>query len=165
MKKIIRITALLLIAVLTFSACEAKGKTIVSMYDLSKAMTGATDKLAEMTYVSSSDSNPEESLSYVVDCDYSKVDSFFVSYATSGVDSCDEIVVIALKDKNDATEIEKLLNDHLEQRISMYKTYGASMVPKLEKGEVFTKDNYAVLIVADDSAAIHKAFDSFIAQS
>lgn len=165
MKKTIRITALLLIAVLTFSACEAKSKATVSMYDLSKAMTGAVDNLAEMTYVSSADSNPEESLSYVVECDYSKVDSFFISYATSGVDSCDEIVVIALKDSNDTAEFKKLLEDHLEHRISLYNTYGAAMVPKLEKGEVFVRDNYAVLIVADDSAAIHKAFDDFINQA
>lgn len=167
MKKISIIITAFILAVLAAS-CTASEKgngnnKNVSMYDLSKAMVQAGD-LENMSYASSQDSNAESAFSRISDMDYGKVDSFFVSYASDGSVSADEIVVIAVKNSADAPEAEKSLRNHLEYRISLYNTYGASQVPKLEKGEVFTSGNYAVLIVADNPQKIHAAFTDFVSQ-
>ena len=136
----------------------------VSIYDLSKEMVQAGGTLAEMSYASSQDSNAESAFSRISDMDYGKVDSFFVSYATDGSASADEIVVIAVRNIEDAPEAEKSLKDHLDYRMSLYRTYGAKQLPKLEKAEVFTDGNYAVLIVADNPGSIRSAFNSFISR-
>ena len=136
----------------------------VSMYDLSKEMVQAGENLAEMSYASSQDSNAESAFSRISYMDYGKVDSFFVSYATDGSTSADEIVVIAVRNTEDAPEAEKSLKDHLDYRMSLYRTYGAKQLPKLEKAEVFTSGNYAVLIVADSPGSIRSAFNGFISR-
>lgn len=161
--KLICVISLIIALATCFSACTApQSKEAVSMYDLSRAMLGASDRLAEMSYVSSSDSNAEDALAHIVEADYGEIDSFFVTYATSGVESCDEIVVIAVKDKAYVTKVEQMLKDHLDYRISLYRTYGAEMVPKLRETEIFVYDRYAVFIAADDTANIKKAFENFV---
>ena len=166
MKKTPLLILTLVIAGLMSSCTAAKngGSESVSMYDLSKEMVQADGSLAEMSYASSQDSNAEDEFSRISGMDYGKVDSFFVSYATDGSASADEIVVIAVKNIEDAPEAEKSLKDHLDYRMSLYRTYGAKQIPKLEKAEVFTSGNYAVLIVAGNPGSIRSAFNGFISR-
>ncbi|MBQ6543056.1 MAG: hypothetical protein IJL77_01590 [Clostridia bacterium] len=70
MKKILTITALILIAALALSACSAgTSRDTVSMYDLREAMSEGAG-FGDMTYVSSSDSDAEEKFDYLSDFDY-----------------------------------------------------------------------------------------------
>ncbi|MBR5772736.1 MAG: DUF4358 domain-containing protein [Clostridia bacterium] len=163
MKKKIKISALILAVTAIFTACGKTGEyKEISMYDLSKAMTSA-GSLEDMAYASSEDSNAEELLSNVAETDYSKIDSFFISYAQDGSISADEIVVIRVKDTAYLTQVRDMLKKHVDYRISLYSTYGPKEVPKLNNADVFTKDSFAVLIVADNTKEIHSAFDNFTA--
>ncbi len=164
-KQIISISASLLILAFMLTSCGAgsiTGKKEISMYDLCYAMKSASANLADMSYASSEDENAEKLLSKIADFDYNKVKSFFILYATDGSKSADEIVVVSAKDSDYIREMTALLRDHLEYRISLYKTYGPEQVPKLEKAEVFSDGKFAVLIAADDAAQIRDAFDAFI---
>lgn len=160
MKKSI-IAICLLFVLFVPSSCGKKTALDVSMYDLSRAMLGATE-FGEMSYVSSSDSDPADLLSNVSDIDYSKVSSFFIAYAKEGKGNADEIVVISVKDPADAEAAKASLERHLETRKSMYATYDPTQSEKIGAGVVFTRNNFAVLTVSGDNGAVRAAFDAFI---
>ena len=160
MKKTALFLCVLLALIFTVSCGGAQGRD-VSMYDLSRAMLGATE-FGEMSYVSSSDKDPADLLENVSDIDYSKVRSFFIAYAKEGKGNADEIVVIAVKDPADVTEASASLERHLAARKSMYATYDPTQSEKIGAGVVFTRDNLAVLTVSGDNGAVRAAFDGFI---
>ena len=153
------LTVILISAVLC--SCGAQKKSEVSMYDLCKAMT-ADAGLGDMTYVSASDADAEDSFAYISDFDYDKVSSWFDYFASDGAKCSDEIAVISVKNRADVTQAEAALKDHLEYRKSLYKTYAPDQLPKLNSALVFSNDIYAVLIVADNPQSIKTAFEAFI---
>jgi hypothetical protein len=162
-KHLIPVIALLLAVIL--SSCVGSSPASekkISMYDLSVAMRSACGSPEDMSYVSSEDESAETALSKIADFEYSEIDSFFILYASDGSKSADEIVVTAAKDPAYVQQMTALLRDHLTYRTSLYKTYAPEQIPKLEKAEVFSEGNYAVLIVADNTGRIHSAFDNFI---
>ena len=161
MKKIV--FAALAAVLLVFAVSCGKAETRdISMYDLSREMLAAT-KFGEMSYVSSSDDGAADLLANVSDIDYEKVLSFFIAYASDGMGNADEMVVIAVKDAADAEEAKRTLVRHLESRKELYAVYDPTQTEKLGKGEVFLKDNLAVLLVTGDNPAVKAAFDKFTA--
>ena len=158
-------TLALLIALLTAAAvfgCAAPKKQTVSMFDLSQAMLAAYGEADSMAYASSADADPADKLRYVSEMDYDKAESFFISYAKDGKGNADEIVVIAVKDAADASEAVDSLKAHIDRRISLYSTYDPARVKDLEAAEVFSFEQYAVLVVADNAEAIVNAFYDFV---
>ena len=93
--------------------------------------------------------------------DYKKVDSFFISYAKEG-GKADEIVVIAVKDKNDVDEAVKSLENHREDRKKLLEQYEPEQVKRIEDGVVFSQGQYAVLIICDDVSAVRSAFEKAV---
>ncbi|MCR5809645.1 MAG: DUF4358 domain-containing protein [Clostridiales bacterium] len=162
MKKLVTILLAALIAAASLVGCSAPKKETVSMYDLSQAMLSAHGDPDSMAYASSSDADPAVKLSYVSDVDYSKVEAFFISYAKDGKGNSDEIVVIAMKEEADAAEAAASLQEHIKKRISLYSTYDPMQVTALEKAEIFTERQYAVLVVAKNSEEIISAFNDFV---
>ncbi len=165
MKKSVFITSVLLICAFLFSSCSAGSRqSAVSMYDLREAMSEGAD-FGDMTYVSSADSGAEEKFDYLSDFDYSKVDSFFMYFASDGSKNADELAVVALKDETDSEAMANSLEKHLEYRKSLYKTYCPKELPKLDGAIVFKSGIYAVLIVSEKPDGIKASFDSFIANA
>ena len=160
MKKIIGLI-LVFGAAFLLNACENSPSPDISMYDLSRAMLDAAE-FQEMSYVSSADNTPEDLFANVSDLSYSKVDSFFIAYASNAKGNADEIVVIALKKQTDVSEAVASLTRHLSARQSIYATYDPTQSKKLENATVLSKDNFAVLIVSDDSRSVYTAFESFL---
>ncbi len=132
----------------------------LSMYDLSKAMCAADDTLPEMSRISSSDTNAAELFSYFSKMDYEKVDAYFLSYSAAG--TAEEIGVIALKDEKDADACKKSLDDHVQDRINLYKTYAPEQVQRAEKAVIVTAGRYVALIMSDKKDAVTEAFLSFL---
>ena len=155
-------STVLILVLLVLSACSSNGTVAInSMFDLSKSMLEACE-FKEMSYASSEDADAKSLLKNVSDIDYSKVDKYFISYATSGSKNADEIVVIALKNQKDTKEALDSLNKHLEYRKSIYATYDTSQSSKLLAAKTFSYKNIACLIVADDASAVEKAFYDYI---
>ena len=89
--------------------------------------------------------------------------NFLLSYSTTG--KADEIAVIAVKDPADVPEAADSLRAHVENRRKLFLQYGPAEAARVEKAQVFTKNQYAVLIICDDSPAVKTAFDDFLPSS
>lgn len=166
MKKITAIILVMMIAILT--ACgDKKGnedkKATVSMFDLRTAMLAADDTFPKMLSVSDSDENPEKLFSYISEeFEYQKLEHFFLSYSGDSDNPSGEIVVLALKDMEDMDLAINALKAHVEHRVKMYEQYDPDSVSKVEKAEIFKKNQYAVLIISEKSDNVKKAFEEFI---
>lgn len=164
MRKETGIVAAALAVVLTavvFGGCGAgKSQDTVSMYDLNQTMEAADQSLPDMLYASSADGNAEEQFVHISDMDYSKVDSYFVSYSKEG--KADEITVIAVKDPADVTEAKESLERHRQSRIKLLNQYEPREVKRMEDGVIYTQGQYAVLLICDHSDAVRRAFEDFV---
>ena len=156
-----KIICLIAVAAMFICGCGAAATSAtVSMYDLFKEMLAADSSLPDMTTVSSNDDAAESNFSYLSDLDYSKVDSYFLSYSSEG--KADEIAVIAVKDTNDVNEAKSTLEAQVDSRKKLYETYDTDQVERVNKAVVFTSGQYAVLIISDNSSEVKSAFEKFI---
>jgi len=164
MKKRIFVSVLTVCILLNICLCACSGgkKSTVSMYDLKNAMAGATENFSDMTYASSEDADAEGVFANVSDMDYSKVESFFIYYATNGTGNSDEIAVIQVKNASDLDLAKQSLEAHLQKRTALYSTYDKSQLKKLEAAKTVVSGNCAALIVADDTEKIANAFSDFL---
>ena len=162
-KSILSLTAIiaLLLTVCLCACSDAQNDKKVSMFDLKNAMAGASNSFSDMTYASSADPDPAGIFANISDMDYSKVDSFFIYYATDGNGNADEIAVIQVKDKRDLSLAKSELEEHVKKRIALYSTYDKSQLDKLGSAVIETDGNCAALIVGDDAAKIATAFHAF----
>ena len=159
------VSAIGIIAALALVLCSCSGggsqQTAVSMYDLKGAMEGATTRFEEMSYVSSEDADADVLFTNVSDMDYSKVESFFIYYATNGTGNADELAVIQVKNAADITEARQSLEAHLAKRKSLYSTYDKTQLKKLDGARVEVEGNCAALIACDEAAKVSDAFHTF----
>ena len=157
MRNRIRLLVIALLAVLSLAACgnEGSGTATVNMKQLQQAMLAAAPSLSETASTTGDAADAKETFSYVSDLPYDKVENFLLSYSTTG--KADEIAVIAVKDPADVTKAADSLRAHVESRRKLFLQYGPAEAARVEKAQVFTKDQYAVLIICDDSPAVKTA--------
>ena len=161
MKKVLlSLLAVCLLAV-SLTACSGGGaapSTTVNMEQLQKAMLSADPTLAkDITSITSNTGDASEAkknFSYFSTLDYEKVDRYLLSYSSSG--TADEVAVIAVKDAADVSEAASTLRAHVDDRLK---------ASRVEKAEIFTKDQYAVLLICDDSDAVKTAFEDFLSSN
>ena len=165
MRNRIRLLVIALLAVLSLAACgnEGSGTATVNMKQLQQAMLAAAPSLSETASTTGDAADAKEPFSYVSDLPYDKVENFLLSYSTTG--KADEIAVIAVKDSADVTKAADSLRAHVESRRKLFLQYGPAEAARVEKAQVFTKDQYAVLIICDDSPTVKTAFDDFLPSS
>lgn len=161
MKKLRKLcVAIIMVLLCGCGAGGSTGKETVSMYDLDQKMEEAESSLPEMLYASSEDGNAKEQFVHISDMDYDKVDSYFVSYSKEG--KADEIAVIAVKNPADTAEAKESLERHRQSRIKLLNQYEPKEVKRIEDGVIFSRDQYAVLIICDHPDAVRKAFEDMI---
>lgn len=169
MKKVLlSLLAVCLLAV-SLTACSggAAPSTSVNMEQLQKAMLSADPTLAkDITSITSNTGDASEAkknFSYFSTLDYEKVDRYLLSYSSSG--TADEVAVIAVKDAADVSEAASTLRAHVDDRLKLFQQYGPDQASRVEKAEIFTKDQYAVLLICDDSDAVKTAFEDFLSSN
>ncbi|MBQ7076869.1 MAG: DUF4358 domain-containing protein [Lachnospiraceae bacterium] len=161
MKKRLIALVLVTLMVLPLAACGKKEEVKdVDFYELRTKMLEAGENLPDMQTASSADDNAAELLGYVSDMDYEKVSNFFVSYSSEGL--TDEIVVIAVKNEDDAKEAKESLEKHLTHRKNLFANYSPVEGAKLENAILRVVGRYVYLIIADDRNAIEKAFNEMV---
>ena len=143
---------------LSICACGEKTQKI-DMYELQKSMVSADKSLPEMKISGSWDENAEKAFSYISDMEYNKIHGFFLAYAADGM--AYELAVVQLKDKSDAGEMEDSLNEHVQTRVRMYKTYEPEQVQRAENAVVKTVDDCVLLIMSDSPENAETAFKEF----
>lgn len=158
------ISCVLLAAMLTMAAAcgstEAKDTpdTAVSITQLQETMLSADTTLPEMTKISSDDEQAELNFTFLSDLSYDLVDSYFYAYATEG--TAEEIAVIKLKDKSDASSMMEALHDHIKSRKGTFQEYDPAQVSMTEKAVVTREGNYIALIISSKNGLVQKAFES-----
>ena len=160
MKKVLlSLLAVCLLAV-SLTACSGGGtepSTTVNMEQLQKAM--AKD-ITSITSNTGDASEAKKNFSYFSTLDYEKVDRYLLSYSSSG--TADEVAVIAVKDAADVSEAASTLRAHVDDRLKLFQQYGPDQASRVEKAEIFTKDQYAVLLICEDPGAVKTAFETFL---
>lgn len=157
MKRIICVICALAMC-LSVCACGEKTQRI-DMYELQKSMVSADKSLPEMKISGSWDENAEKAFSYISDMEYNKIHGFFLAYAADGM--AYELAVVQLKDKSDAGEMEDSLNEHVQTRVRMYKTYEPEQVQRAENAVVKTIGDCVLLIMSDSPENSETAFKEF----
>lgn len=157
MKRIICVICALAMC-LSVCACGEKTQKI-DMYELQKSMVSADKSLPEMKISGSWDENAEKAFSYISDMEYNKIRGFFLAYAADGM--AYELAVVQLKDKSDAGEMEDSLNEHVQTRVRMYKTYEPEQVQRAENAVVKTVGDCVLLIMSDSPENAETAFKEF----
>lgn len=155
-----RILPLLLgiFAALTLCACTGSTPSdTVDMGELQTAMLAAGTFPDMLSYTGDMDS-ASRNFSYISTLDYDKVENYLLSF--SNEESPDEIAVIAVKDPADAQEAADSLNDHKAYRCNIFRQYEPDQLSRAENGIIFTKEQYAVLIIAENPQAIREAFEA-----
>lgn len=143
---------------LSVCACGEKTQKI-DMYELQKSMVSADKSLPEMKISGSWDENAEKAFSYISDMEYNKIHGFFLAYAADGM--AYELAIVQLKDKSDAGEMEDSLNEHVQMRVRMYKTYEPEQVQRAENAVVKTVGDCVLLIMSDSPENAETAFKEF----
>lgn len=157
MKRIICVICALAMC-LSVCACGEKTQKI-DMYELQKSMVSADKSLPEMKISGSWYENAEKAFSYISDMEYNKIHGFFLAYAADGM--AYELAVVQLKDKSDAGEMEDSLNEHVQTRVRMYKTYEPEQVQRAENAVVKTIGDCVLLIMSDSPENAETAFKEF----
>ena len=157
MKRIICVICALAMC-LSVCACGEKTQKI-DMYELQRSMVSADKSLPEMKISGSWDENAETAFSYISDMEYNKIHGFFLAYAADGM--AYELAVVQLKDKSDAGEMEDSLNEHVQTRVRMYKTYEPEQVQRAENAVVKTVGDCVLLIMCDSPENAETAFKEF----
>lgn len=152
-KRFLLLSAVALLA-LSLCACGSsaggeKSAATQDMAQLQQTMLAADPGLTAMTSLTGAAPDSETLFAYVSALPYSKVDDFLLSYSTAG--KADEVAVIAVKDSKDVEEAARTLREHVTQRLNLFRQYGPDQAARVEQAQVFTKDNYAVLIIADQA--------------
>ena len=91
--------------------------------------------------------------------EYNKIHGFFLAYAADGM--AYEIAVVQLKDKSDADAMEDSLNEHVQTRVRMYKTYEPEQVDRASSAVVKTIGDCVLLIMSDAPQNAETAFKEF----
>lgn len=157
MKRIICVICALAMC-LSVCACGEKTQKI-DMYELQKSMVSADKSLPEMKISGSWDENAEKAFSYISDMEYNKIHGFFLAYAADGM--AYELAVVQLKDRSDAGAMEDSLNEHVQTRVRMYKTYEPEQVQRAENAVVKTVGDCVLLIMCDSPENAETAFKEF----
>lgn len=157
MKRIICVICALAMC-LSVCACGEKTQKI-DMYELQRSMVSADKSLPEMKISGSWDENAEKAFSYISDMEYNKIHGFFLAYAADGM--AYELAVVQLKDKSDAGEMEDSLNEHVQTRVRMYKTYEPEQVQRAENAVVKTVGDCVLFIMSDSPENAETAFKEF----
>ena len=155
-----RIICVICALVMAFSLCACGNKSqSIDMHELQKSMVEADKSLPEMKISGSWDENAEKAFSYLSDMEYNKIHGFFLAYAADGM--AYELAVVQLKDKSDAGEMEDSLNEHVQTRVRMYKTYEPEQVQRAENAVVKTVGDCVLLIMSDSPENAETAFKEF----
>ena len=157
MKRIICVICALAMC-LSVCACGEKTQKI-DMYELQRSMVSADRSLPEMKISGSWDENAEKAFSYISDMEYNKIHGFFLAYAADGM--AYELAVVQLKDRSDAGAMEDSLNEHVQTRVRMYKTYEPEQVQRAENAVVKTVGDCVLLIMCDSPENAETAFKEF----
>ena len=86
-------------------------------------------------------------------------DGVLLYYPTSSM-SVEELLVLKLSDTAQRDAVESALQARVASQIASFEGYGPDQVAMLEKSVIEVRGNYALLVVAEDTASVLRAFEN-----
>lgn len=137
--------------------------SVISLQDLTYKIEQAGGKLPKMDCYNTSSKDAEDWFHYLCDFDYSKVDDYYISYASNG--SAEEIFLIKLKNSEDSTYAELSLHDRIKSRATTFDQYAPKEAAKLSHAVITSNGNYVALLICEDEYSAKKAFEDAFSTS
>ena len=159
-KRLFALLAAVMTVLCCLTACGGSSSKVIEYADmkaLAEKMVAADSSFPDMLIATDADENAQANFASVSQMDYTRVAHYLIAYSSEG--KADEIVVIAMKDKNEVLAAKTALDTHMMTRKNMYRTYDPSQEPRVAAAEIFMKGYYAVMIVSDHADAVAAAFD------
>ena len=156
MKKITSVFALL--AVLLFSGCTQQEEitTAMNAIQIAETITNECDRLADLSIITFADENFSVWLSDIYNISKEQVTDGVICYAEGA--RADEIVILALKEKQDAESVREALTEYKENRVKAFEGYAPKEAVLAENGIITVNGRYAALLICADTSKAEKAF-------
>lgn len=144
----------MMMVILCLTACGSKKKDIT--LDVEKL---ANELQAETVTSDTLASTAAEMLSsiYFVDADQMVKGA---AYMSSGATAC-EVTVIECKEASQTGDVEKLFKTRVDNQSSLFASYNAGEVSKLENAIIKSSGRYVVLVVCDDTAKAEEILKTY----
>ncbi len=158
MKKLSVSLLVLISAVFIMCGCEKeKEKDEVSEYsggkytseEIYETVSMAMKDMPSMIKITSQSEDAKGIFEIISKMDYDKIYDYVFSYSEEGY--ADEIVVIQVKDSEDAKELKDDLEERLASRKATFATYNVDEGSKFEGATVLSKGNYLVLLIGNQA--------------
>ena len=154
MKKLITImmTAVMAFGMMTGCGNDRENTNNISVAESAEKILKATEIVAELT--EATDNN--------IDIVYSAYSTDFVEeykvYMCASRATCEEVALFKAKDSDSTEKVKDMVLQRVNDLIDETENYNPKEMPKLESPLVLVKDNYVLLVLADDTAPAEKAF-------
>lgn len=73
-----------------------------------------------------------------------------------------EVTVIKVKDAADVQMAQKAADVRIEDQTFSYQNYNPEQMVKIEGAVVYTKGNYVILVMADDTSKVKETFEALV---
>ena len=165
MKKYMLLGTVVLLLLLSFCSCTNKengnneaAKT-ADMNVLIENMTKAAGTLPDMTTYTSSETDAESTFDYLCELDYSKINSFIITYSSEA--SAEELFLMELKDAKDIDAAKLALQKRIKTRRTAFNTYLPAEVSKIDKAQITSYGKYISLIICPTPQSATDAFQDY----
>lgn len=146
----------------TSSPSDAEEESSSELKKIMDKMQEAAKNLPSMLHVDSKTESAEAYFASLSTVDYGIVADFIYDSTTDTSNPAPEIAIIKVKDKGDIDAVTASLREHLEGRRLMFENYAAQIdekqMPMIESAEVFSENDFVVLIVAENAKEVKEAF-------
>lgn len=146
----------------TSSPSDAGEESSSELKKIMDKMQEAAKNLPSMLHVDSKTESAEAYFASLSTVDYGIVADFIYDSTTDTSNPAPEIAIIKVKDKGDIDAVTASLREHLEGRRLMFENYAAQIdekqMPMIESAEVFSENDFVVLIVAENAKEVKEAF-------
>ncbi len=82
----------------------------------------------------------------------------YVYYSNKNIMHVSEMLIVKLKDKADADQVEQAVRKRIDDQINTFKSYAPDQVALLEQSELTVSGNTVFYCVSENSAEVYKAF-------
>jgi lipopolysaccharide export LptBFGC system permease protein LptF len=138
-----------------FSGCSNKEASA-----LNPAFSQVAESVVKQTGVSEMIKLDDDRLKKIYEIDPSEIENYCVYISESNA-KADEIAVIKLKDKKDASRIKDLVQKRVDSQSKGFKDYIPEEYFKIQKSVLEVKNNYIFLVISNDTDKQEGAFDKF----
>lgn len=143
---------------IAIAACGGgqKDSPDIDLKGLQTSLPEADSTLPEMAMITSEEDNAELNFTALCDYDYSKVDSYFYTYAADG--TAPEIAVVVLKKASDAADLMDSITSHAQKREGTMASYSPEQVSMVQNYVLTYHGNCVLYAVGGQNGMVQKAF-------